>query len=395
MTRITLDEITPESALTIPTPLNVVIIHLTVDFGRDRGNDVDTASQNIHPEGYNPALDSIRGIAVLFVILMHAEYYFFDAKLTWFPGGFLGVDLFFVLSGFLITHILLGSIKRRGRLNYKSFYLNRILRLFPALLLLLVIYYSYTLIGNQVQTLDLDSIFALIFYYFNWFVISTLRTPEGLGHMWSLAVEEQFYLLWPVLLAVLLKFMTQARFLVASLLIIITAIAVWRAYLWHIDTNWLFVYIRTDTRIDSILTGGFLAYLLSRNLLNIPNIRILSPVAASILLLSVLSFNRESPFLYMGGFTLIAILASVLIFHAVDQGGERELYFDWAILRWLGKISYGLYLWHMPIFSLVSTRSEIESSLWQATIAFISLIILTLLSWYLVERPFLRLKVRL
>lgn len=358
-------------------------------------NNVVAAQNKVHPEGHNPALDSIRGIAVLFVILMHAEYYFFDPNMAWFSGGFLGVDLFFVLSGFLITHILLESFKRHGRLNYRAFYVNRILRLFPALALLLVAYGAHSFFGNQSQSLELDAFFAIVFYYFNWFLISTLQIPDGLGHMWSLAVEEQFYLLWPVLLALLLKNTAWARLLFTSLVVMITAVALWRCYLWQIDTNWLFVYVRTDTRIDSILTGALLAYLMFNKLLSIPHIKVLSPLAATVLLLSVFSFDRESPFLYMGGFTLIAVLASVLIFHAIDKNENGWIFFDWAVLRWLGKISYGLYLWHMPIFSLMSRQSAIEPGLWQLSAAITLLIIVTLLSWYLVERPCLKLKIRL
>jgi len=356
---------------------------------------IDADQSSGTPGGYNPALDSIRGIAVLCVVLMHAEHYFFDADLNWLPGGFLGVDIFFVLSGFLITHILLDSFKRYGRLNYKIFYLNRALRLFPALALLLVAYYAYTQLSGQAQAFETEAIVSIVFYYFNWFLVSTLQTPEGLGHMWSLAVEEQFYLLWPVVLALLLRKIARVRSIAYFIFLMISAVAIWRAYLWHVDTNWLFMYVRTDTRADSILVGALMACLLSKNLLHIPNIKFLSSLSAAVLLLSMFSFNRETPFLYMGGFTLIAILASVLIYHATAHDKEKVVFFDWAPLRWLGKISYGVYLWHMPIFSLVSTQKMIESGYSQALIAFALLLAVTLFSWFIVERPFLRLKVHL
>ncbi len=178
--------------------------------------------------------------------------------------GFLGVDLFFVLSGFLITRILLQSVDRHGRWSYVAFYFNRALRLIPALAVLLTAYYAYTRLLDQHQLFDVDAILSIVFYYFNWFLISTLQAPERLGHMWSLAVEEQFYLLWPILLALLLKRIKKARGAAYALLGLITSVAIWRAYLWQIDTNWLFLYVRTDTRIDSILTGALLAYLLSK-----------------------------------------------------------------------------------------------------------------------------------
>jgi len=299
------------------------------------------------------------------------------------------------LSGFLITRILLQSVERHGRWSYGAFYFNRALRLIPALAVLLTAYYTYTRLVGQHQLFDVDAILSIVFYYFNWFLISTLQTPEGLGHMWSLAVEEQFYLLWPILLALLLKRIKKARGAAYALLGLITSVAIWRAYLWQIDTNWLFLYVRTDTRIDSILTGALLAYLLSKNLLKIPRIGVLSPIAATVLLVSMFSFNRQSTFLYLGGFTLVAVLASILIYHAVQEDTQKAIFFDWAILRWLGKISYGLYLWHMPIFSLISTNSNIEAGVLQASIAFSILFIVTLLSWYCVERPFLRVKARL
>ena len=372
-------------------PLNVPMIHPTVetDVKRNRKGPI------IDPTSYKPALDSIRGIAVLFVILMHAEYYFFDPNLAWFSGGFLGVDIFFVLSGFLITRILLQSAEGHGRWSYGAFYFNRMLRLIPALAVLLIVYYAYSRAIGQHQLFDVDAILSIVFYYFNWFLISTLQAPEGLGHMWSLAVEEQFYLLWPLVLALLLRRVKTARITAFCLFGLIGSVMIWRAYLWQIDTNWLFLYVRTDTRIDSILTGALLAYLLSKNLLEIPHIRVLSPIAAMALLVAMFSLNRQSAFLYLGGFTLIAALASVLIYHAVQEDPQNAIFFDWAILRWLGKISYGLYLWHMPIFSLVSTNSNIEAGVLQVSMAFSILFVVTLLSWYCVEHPFLRVKARL
>lgn len=350
---------------------------------------------NSLPIKYTPALDSIRGVAVLLVVSMHAEYYFFDPNISWISGGFLGVDLFFVLSGFLITNILLSDFVRHGKLSYKKFYINRFLRLFPALALLLIAYFTLSSLGSSSQRLEFDAIFAILFYYFNWLLISTLNVPEGMGHMWSLAVEEQFYLLWPALLALTLRNLKSVKYVVALLVTLIAFIALWRAYLWSLDTNWLFLYVRTDTRADSILVGALLAYLLSKDLLHIPHLKLVSGISASIFLICVFYFDRESPVLYMGGFTLLAILAAVLIYYAIKGAEKNQVFFDWKPLRWLGKLSYGLYLWHMPVFMLVSGVDQLGSNTSRALIGVGLLSMTTLLSWFFVEKPCLRLKKRI
>ncbi|MFT5709798.1 MAG: peptidoglycan/LPS O-acetylase OafA/YrhL [Halioglobus sp.] len=354
-----------------------------------------TMQNNSLPLKYNPALDSIRGIAVLLVVSMHVEYYFFDSNMSWIPGGFLGVDLFFVLSGFLITNILLSDFTRHGKLSYRKFYINRLLRLFPALALLLLAYFTLSKLIPTAQPMEFDTIFAILFYYFNWFLLSTLDVPEGMGHMWSLAVEEQFYLLWPALLALVLRHLKPVRYVVFALVVLIASVAVWRAYLWNLDTNWLFLYVRTDTRADSILVGALLAYLLSKNLLHIPHLKLVSGISACIFLICVLYFDRESPALYLGGFTLLAILGAVLICYAIKETEDNPIFFDWKPLRWLGKLSYGLYLWHMPIFMLVSGADQLGSSASRAFVGLALLSMTTLVSWFFVERPCLRLKNRI
>ncbi len=347
------------------------------------------------PLKHTPALDSIRGIAVLLVVSMHAEYFFFDPNISWISGGFLGVDLFFVLSGFLITNILLSDFTRHGKLSYKKFYINRFLRLFPALGLLLLAYFMLSNLGGLAQRLEFDSILAILFYYFNWLLVSTLDVPEGMGHMWSLAVEEQFYLLWPAVLALALRNLKPVKYVIALLVTLIVSIALWRAYLWSSGTNWLFLYVRTDTRTDSILVGALLAYLLSKDLLHIPHLKLVSGTSAAIFLVCAFYFDRESPFLYMGGFTLLAILAAAPIYHAIKGAGENQVYFDWKPLRWLGKVSYGLYLWHMPIFMWVAGADQFDSNTSRAFVGLGLLGITTLLSWFLVERPCLSLKNRI
>jgi peptidoglycan/LPS O-acetylase OafA/YrhL len=344
-------------------------------------------SAQLHNLPYVPALDSLRGIAVAAVFAGHAGHYFFSETDNPVPGGFLGVDIFFVLSGYLITGILLRDLQRDGAVDYRRFYVNRFLRLIPALLVLMVVYSLAVLSAGHLQELSAANVLAILFYYFNWYIIQTLDTPEGLGHLWSLSVEEQFYILWPLLLTLLVVRLRSTRWVVAVFLLAIVLVAAVRAQLWHQGTGWLILYIRTDLRADALLTGGLLAFARHRGCLPLIYPRLMGMLAALGLFALALLVAREDAFLYLGGLTLISLLSGLLIITAVEGG---PVFYDCWPLRQLGKISYGVYLWHLPVFTALASVEM--APFMQTLLGVMVTLVICMVSWAVVELPCLRRK---
>jgi peptidoglycan/LPS O-acetylase OafA/YrhL len=185
------------------------------------------------------ALDGLRGIAIALVLVHHSRAVFVPtANETFVPGGFLGVDLFFVLSGFLITSLLVAERDSSGHIRLTAFYRRRLMRLYPALVALLAVHAVYAARIDVPAEHERDAALSILFYYSNWRQSFTI--PEGLGHMWSLAVEEQFYLLWPIALLGLLA-VTRRRWTVLTGILIaaIAGVALYRAMRWNDGTLWL------------------------------------------------------------------------------------------------------------------------------------------------------------
>src|ERR1700675_3390427 len=186
------------------------------------------------------ALNGLRGIAVLLVVGSHATIAFRPALIdTVLPGGFLGVDIFFVLSGFLITSLLLNEQSKTpsGHVSFRGFYRRRALRLLPALFALLAAHLIYTLVTGLPIGLEIESIFAALFYVSNWVMVRGHDLSGGLQHLWTLSVEEQFYLVWPILIVALVGIRRSLRFTLWVLCAAIVAVAVWRAMLWKDGTD--------------------------------------------------------------------------------------------------------------------------------------------------------------
>lgn len=339
----------------------------------------------LHNLPYNPALDSLRGIAVAAVVAGHAGHYFFSRTDNPIPGGFLGVDIFFVLSGYLITGILLRDLQRGGAVDYRRFYINRFLRLIPALLVLLMVYAVAVSFTGHGEELSAANVLAILFYCFNWYIIHTLDTPEGLGHLWSLSLEEQFYILWPLLLTLLVLRLKSTRLVIALFLLAILLAAAARAALWQEGTGWLILYIRTDLRADALLTGGLLAFARHRGCLPLIYPRLLGLLAALALFAMALLVAREDAFLYLGGLTLISLLSGLLIITALE--GERAFY-DCRPLRQLGRISYGVYLWHLPVFTVLASLDV--GPFVQTLLGVLVTLVICMASWVWVELPCLR-----
>ena len=313
---------------------------------------------------HQPALDGLRGLAVAGVLFFHGGHL---------QGGFLGVDAFFVLSGFLITSLLLVEASERGRISLGAFWARRARRLLPALACVLgaVALYTWLLARpDELATIRGDA-FATIGYFANWRAIfnsrdywSLFRAPSPLDHTWSLAIEEQFYLAWPLLVAVLA---IGARGRHAARRVLVTSVALalgslaWMLVIFD-PTNPSRAYFGTDTRVASILVGAALAaWLRLRGPTRSGAVRgalELSAIGALVLLtLAWTRLSGSSTTLYRGGLFLCALSAACVIAAAVHpRRGPVNHLFSFRPLRALGLISYGVYLWHWPSTSCSTRR---------------------------------------
>ncbi len=333
-----------------------------LDAGRSKGE-----------MGYLPGLDGIRAIAVIGVLLYHAGW-------SALPGGFLGVDVFFVLSGFLITTLILEEMDRSGRVNFKRFYLGRARRLLPAVVLMLLVVGAVVIIWAQdaAQQFGTDAI-ASIFYVNNWWYIvadqsyfESIGRPPLLKHLWSLAVEEQFYLVWPALAFFIVR-RSSRRTLRWVALGLAAASTTWMAVLSSTNGYPEFAdpsraYFGTDAHAMGLLIGAALATAWRPGRLptslSAASRRLLMTIGV-LALLAVLGFfvfvGEFTPWLYRGGFLVLAVVVAVLIAMATHPALPLGAWLGNAPMRYIGRRSYGLYLWHWPVMML--TRSGIDTSL--------------------------------
>ncbi|MEO6612787.1 MAG: acyltransferase [Chitinophagaceae bacterium] len=351
-----------------------------------------------------PALDGLRGVAILMVVFLHnfdfMNYFFF---------GWLGVDLFFVLSGFLITEILLNSLGKPHFL--RNFYMRRVLRIFPLFYLILVI---CLFILPAITSLRLDTSyythnqFWLWTYLQNWLFI--FKEPYGdkiLLHTWSLAVEEQFYLLWPV--AILLIRKPKILLLLAGLVLIAVAVARYMVWIYKVE-DLAYASLYTFTRVDGLCIGSMLALLMRIN----PDF-LKKYTTVIVLLMASVNFgfyfiNHQRsitlPYLAFVGYTTFAVLFGILVYEAVTNKSKiLRFLLDNRFLKFFGKISYGLYVYHWPVYMLLfpffrdklsggmhfpGRMAELSSALLVTIIA----VLVSYLSFHFFEKPFLKLKRR-
>jgi peptidoglycan/LPS O-acetylase OafA/YrhL/lysophospholipase L1-like esterase len=340
-----------------------------------------------------PALDGLRGLAVLGVLLFHA-----DGLL---PGGYLGVDLFFVLSGYLITSILLAEHEHSGQIALRTFWVRRARRLVPALLGIMpavALYARLLARPDEVRGLRIDAL-ATLAYVANWRVIFQKKSywdlfvaPSPLEHTWSLAIEEQFYVLWPlVVLLVLvgLRGSRRAMFWLSSALAVASSALMFFLYdPAHVSR----VYQGTDTRAGGILAGAALAAILA------PGARVSDRGQRALGLLGVLSLallgvawvklDGQSPFLYRGGFWLTeAAVLAVIAAGVAAPGSLVARLLSLRPLTLVGSISYGVYLWHWPVF-VVLTRERLHlAPLWVQLVRFAVTFAIAGVSYRLLEKP--------
>ena len=321
--------------------------------------------------GYLPGLDGIRALAVIGVMLYHGSF-------TWMSGGYLGVDVFFVLSGFLITTLILEEFDRRGTVSFKRFYIRRARRLLPALFLMLLVVallagFIYTDAASKVRA---DGI-ASIFYVANWWFIFAdqsyfefIGRPPLLKHLWSLSIEEQFYLIWPAIVFMLMKWRGRSMVLVIALVLAITstawmlALSVANGYPELADPSR--AYFGTDTHIMGLLVGAALAVVWRPGRLPSklqPGARgLLTGIGIASLLITVFFFlqvGEFSPWMYRGGFLVLAIVVAVLIAMATHPALPFGAWLGTQPWRYIGQRSYGLYLWHWPIFMMLRPNLDV------------------------------------
>jgi len=344
-----------------------------------------------------PGLDGLRALAVLAVIAFHEQ-------LTALPGGFLGVDVFFVLSGYLITDLLVAQWNRSDRLRLGGFWARRARRLLPALATMLVVVTAATAIIERGQLAALrPALFAAVTYSSNWWqalqphsYFTQFGPPPPLQHLWSLAIEEQFYLVWPLLLIVLLSSCQSSRIRAALAWLCAALPAVAMAAIYVPGANPDRVYYGTDTHSSALLIGSALALSLPlRRLrtLTADQTRITDALGLAGLALlgwAVGHYRGGDPALYPAGLLIAALAAGAVVLAAASPG-----LISWVLslppLRWIGVRSYGIYLWHWPVIALTTAalaQSRPGPLIWAAEAALA--IGLAAASWRWIEQPIIR-----
>jgi peptidoglycan/LPS O-acetylase OafA/YrhL len=359
--------------------------------------------------GYRRWLDGLRGVAILLVLAFH---------LAPVPGGFLGVDVFFVLSGFLITSLLMEEWQSSGAICLKQFYLRRALRLLPAFVLLLFLccLSIFFLPTSEEKRARLQETAVAACYLSNWPMLHQTSMPI-LGHTWSLSVEEQFYILWPTLLYGMLRLRLSRRRILLLVCYGIAASVMLRTGLYHWHQNHgldratvIFrLYRGLDTRADALLVGCLLGLLAAWNLLPKSRRFIRWTGATSIVSLIYLGFlvssrRPENSQYYHGLFTVVGLMTAIILARLLSAPARFACrILESAPLVVTGRISYSLYLFHMPILHLLMPMGLYLGSAMGRFWAYAILVFLVvglsflaaLLSYRFVERPFLRLKDRM
>jgi len=348
-----------------------------------------------------PGLDGLRALAVLAVIAYHEQF-------GWAPGGLLGVGVFFTLSGFLITSLLVGEWSAHGRIRLGDFWLHRARRLLPALFVMLAVVTAWVTLADRARLASLrGAVGAAAGYFSNWYLIAQNQSyfarfapPAPFDHLWSLAVEEQFYLLWPVLLIASLILLRRrsaaAAWLVlpTTLLAALSALAMVSFYQPGLDPTR--VYEGTDTRAFGLLIGAILALAWpsrstrgahsapgrwARGLLDLAGAAGLAGIGVMIW-----RVGEYSPFAYRGGLVLLSVAAAAVVAATAHPASLVGAALGWRPLRWIGVRSYGIYLWHYPVIVMTS-QANVKPSLPLAGLQVAASILLAALSWELIEEP--------
>lgn len=314
---------------------------------------------------YIPALDGLRAFAVLAVIAYHMNF-------SWAKGGLLGVTVFFVLSGYLITGLLVTEWAQTKTIDLKNFWLRRVRRLVPAIVFVIVVVAALcTIFNHELLTKMRPDIPPALLFFSNWWYIfqdlsyfDALGAPSPLNHFWSLAIEEQFYLVWPVALLIAFKLGAKRPLMrrIAVGLAAVSALAM--ALLYNPIADPSRVYYGTDTRAFSLLIGAWLAFKMPASRMGRIGARLtkqgriamdcVGVAAFAGLVLMVALTDGFSPFLYWGGLVIASMLTMIVIAVIANPRSRFGLLASARPLVWIGKRSYGMYLWHYPILLLMN-----------------------------------------
>ena len=322
---------------------------------------------------YLPSIDSLRALAVLAVIIYHVD-------VNYLPGGFLGVDLFFVLSGYLISSLIIKEYRKTGSLNLYNFYIRRARRLLPAVYFMITVGLVVMVLFNEVllRKSHLDAIFGYIYSSNWWYIFHKLDYFDSFGaqspfkHLWSLAIEEQFYMIFPLLFLLVNRkkkskdgtYKLNKNFLYVVLGLILVSLI---AHILLFDINNISrIYFGTDTRAFSLLVGvvGAILYPMERLHAKVtPQQNMIYSVVSLVsiaTLITVMIYTSEyNTLLYRGGFLLVAILGLIVIISSGKQHTLMSRLLSFKPIVFIGKISYSLYLWHFPVLVLTTPVSEI------------------------------------
>jgi peptidoglycan/LPS O-acetylase OafA/YrhL len=342
-----------------------------------------TSQPHLARLGYRPALDGLRGAAVALVLVRHL------GTEHGVGAGAVGVGAFFTLSGFLITTLLLEEWHDNARVDLRAFFRRRFLRLLPALAAALLVVFAYALATARLDDL-LAPIAAAGLYVMNYARIAGVE-HTFLAHTWTLAVEEHFYLLWPVTLLAVLRWGNRRTLLVVTAGLA-GATALWRVWLWSQGAEALRLQYATDTRLDSMLIGCAAAILFSGRLPKVPQWAGWASLGA----LAVLSFiGPRSDLMLTAGYTVLPLASIVLILHLVRGSGPLPVLARWRPAVALGRISYGVYLWHYVLWGMLRRTIPNDLSEWVRRPLLVAIAIgVAAVSYRWVEQPFLAMKRR-
>ena len=389
---------------------------------------------------YIPALDGLRTLAVVAVVLYHLN-------LTWAQGGLLGVTVFFVLSGYLITRLLINEVSKTGRIDLKSFWIRRIRRLFPAVVTVVVVTCALCTIFNHVMLTKMrPDILPSLLFFNNWWQIAqnvsyfnALGDPSPLTHFWSLAIEEQFYLIWPPLLFAMVSMHVSKPNTRRVVLGLAAASALAMMVLYNPAADPSRVYYGTDTRVFSLLLGAWMAFIPDRDLAPVrlahrlglnrlagaakhgknaegkpgkkvdesadtapaqpsalvrfwsspASIDVLGVVGLVGLAAMVALTNGYTAFQYRGGTLLCSILTLMVIAACVQPQGMVARALSAEPLVWIGKRSYSIYLWHYPLLLLMNPVANIsDTPWWQYILQVLVVVAVAECSYRFIETPF-------